>query len=758
MICGAPLVPVVTSGSVEALSTYATDESLALADEHREVFQQLSQALAPSIRVLRLLGEGGMGLVFLARDASLKRDVAVKVLAPIVAGDETARARFKREAEAAAAVQHPNVVGVYQVGELPRSQLPFFVMQYVEGPTLADARGRVLPEARVRRLFTDVAEALAAAHRRKVVHRDVKPGNVILDGESGRAVVLDFGIAAALHSRRRSSSMSLRLTSEGMYLGTPTYMSPEQASGDVVTEKSDVYSLGVLAYELLVGAPPFEGNIAQVLSAQVRDRPPSLHDRRPDVSDELAAAIERCLEKDPARRPAAEELLAFLEPGEKPRLEWPPPGLARLRRAAARLSVAMGMLATSVFAFFVVLALQPTARGSAVPWVLGQGAGDVRALWSLLLVACVALALALLVMFASRAWAALRPLLGALRAGYPWRVAADVAADFDHGAHELVNGLGDFTFVAERDRQALLRLRRLRAYAVAGGALLALVTLIAWGGGLAGGWVSGSDRLLPMVEAVPILVVLGLPLAAYIACGIPEWRARRRESGELIPRRRSDPSVQPELVRSWLTASRIEAPRGPLRRRALRLVIGGATGVLCLAAAAAAIAVTCVVAATTLRVTPARAAAGVWVAAVRAPTSAALAATLGRDALPALFADPGDERALRLVADRRLGEDARLAVAAATAAGYCLDAREVLFGVSPARLALLDSAADALADAPRSAAEVRRWREWMAAHPGADVPLPPDLVAPVARAPLAARALALTGMSGAAARLTACGE
>jgi eukaryotic-like serine/threonine-protein kinase len=299
--------------------------------ELQDLYNDLVKALLPNIRVLGMAGEGGMALVFVGRDSVLKREVAVKLLSPTLADDPVARKRFTREAEAIAAVSHPNIVNVFQVGELPGRAIPYFVMQFVDGPTLGMGalRGRMLTEVRVRRLMADVAAGLAAAHRRKVFHRDIKPSNIVLDGETGRAMVLDFGISAAYSVRRQS--LPSRLTDEGMYLGTPIFMSPEQGNGEEVTGKSDVYSLGILAFELLVGHPPFSGSPVTVMASHLRDVPPRVDELRSDVSDELATLIARCLEKNPARRPSAIEIVHFLVPGEKQVVEWPPPGLSRVR-------------------------------------------------------------------------------------------------------------------------------------------------------------------------------------------------------------------------------------------------------------------------------------------------------------------------------------------------------------------------------------------------------------------------------------------
>jgi serine/threonine protein kinase len=186
---------------------------VALPADELPIAAELGKALAPSIHLRKRIGRGGMGIVFLGRDESLKRDVAIKVLSPDLADDPVTRARFIREAEAAAVVSHQNIVNIYHVGVLPQTEVPYFVMQYIEGPSMAEAQGRMMPEARVRRVIGEVASGLAAAHRRGVVHRDIKPGNIVVDGETGRALLCDFGIAAAgaSHMARRSD----RLTTEG---------------------------------------------------------------------------------------------------------------------------------------------------------------------------------------------------------------------------------------------------------------------------------------------------------------------------------------------------------------------------------------------------------------------------------------------------------------------------------------------------------------------------------------------------------------
>src|SRR5687767_11079408 len=188
-----------------------------------------------------------MGIVYLARDRRLKRQVAVKLLPPELAFRSEIRTRFLREAETAAQLSHPNIVPIYSVDE--RDGLVYFVMSCIEGDNLAKVmhdRGR-LPADFTRRIVREVADALAYAHARGVVHRDIKPDNILLDGDGGRALITDFGIA-------RAAEAATRLTATGMAIGTPAYMAPEQAAGDrEVDGRTDLYSLGVVAYQMLAG-------------------------------------------------------------------------------------------------------------------------------------------------------------------------------------------------------------------------------------------------------------------------------------------------------------------------------------------------------------------------------------------------------------------------------------------------------------------------------------------------------------------------
>ena len=269
---------------------------------------QVASALAGQYLLERELGRGGMGVVYLARDVKLDRPVALKVLPPALAADAVVRERFLREARTAARLAHPNVVPVYRADEIGGTA--FFAMAYVEGESLAerlDARGVMAPADAVR-VLRDVAWALAYAHARGVVHRDVKPENILLERATGRALVTDFGIA---HQREALDVSAARLTRDGHVLGTLHYMSPEQVGGLPVDGRSDLYALGVVAYLALGGRLPF-GDLAgpAVLVAHATRPAPPLHEVRPELPAALAAAVDRCLAKDPDARYATGEQMA----------------------------------------------------------------------------------------------------------------------------------------------------------------------------------------------------------------------------------------------------------------------------------------------------------------------------------------------------------------------------------------------------------------------------------------------------------------
>src|SRR5438876_2611532 len=274
---------------------------------------RLSQALGSSYTLEGEIGRGGMGVVFSARDERLKRQVAVKVLPPELAFREEIRLRFVREAETAARLSHPHIVPIHSVGESPDG-LVYFVMAYVDGESVAPKpkrRGRLPPEE-ARRIMIETSDALAAAHALGIIHRDVKPDNILLEGSRGRVVVTDFGIAKALSSTTGSAT----LTATGVAIGTPHYMSPEQAAGDrEIDGRSDIYSLGVVGYQMLTGELPFQApTVPGILMKHITERAPLVTDRRPEVPEDLAACVMRSLEKDPEDRwPTADALRRALE-------------------------------------------------------------------------------------------------------------------------------------------------------------------------------------------------------------------------------------------------------------------------------------------------------------------------------------------------------------------------------------------------------------------------------------------------------------
>lgn len=291
------------SGSGASLTT---GEPATLSD-----LEVLRRELSPQLEVVRPLGDGRSGTVYLARDPGLKRLVAVKVLSKVLAGDDVARQRFEREATAAASFSHPNAVVVYGFGYLS-DDLPYLVMQYVAGGTLEErlAAEGPLPVAEVRRIVSEVADALAAAHRRGFVHRDIRPANILCDREAGSVLVSDFGVAGLLP---RGDAAAARITLAGEVLGTPEYTSPEQLRGEEAAEAADVYAVGVLGYNLLSGRGPYgDGSGPGAGLAQLHAEPRPLVSLRPDVDADLAELLQRCLARDPNRRPEARYLVATL--------------------------------------------------------------------------------------------------------------------------------------------------------------------------------------------------------------------------------------------------------------------------------------------------------------------------------------------------------------------------------------------------------------------------------------------------------------
>ncbi|MDB4883677.1 MAG: putative serine/threonine protein kinase, partial [Gemmatimonadetes bacterium] len=264
----------------------------------------LESALGHQYEIVRSLGHGGMGTVYLARERALERFVAIKVLRPELADAQQGRERFRREARVAAQLSHPGILPLHTFGEV--SGVWYFVMGYVRGATLAE-RLRVerrLPRADAQRILAELADALECAHRSGVIHRDIKPANILLDADSGRAVLADFGIA-------KVQDGGDSLTATGMVVGTPSFMSPEQASGAPdVDARSDLYSLGAVGYVMLAGREPFAASNGDAATfRRGASSPPDLRSVAPDVPAELAFVVMRCLALDPAHRwPSARTL------------------------------------------------------------------------------------------------------------------------------------------------------------------------------------------------------------------------------------------------------------------------------------------------------------------------------------------------------------------------------------------------------------------------------------------------------------------
>jgi serine/threonine-protein kinase len=344
----------------------------------------VGELIAGRYELDELVGTGGMSSVYRAHDRQLERNVALKVLHERLGADDEHVSRFRHEARAVAQLSHPNVVTVIDRFEEDGRQ--YIVFEYVDGESLKQLLDRTgpLPVRRALEIALAVADGLAYAHEHGVVHRDVKPQNVLLSRD-GETKVTDFGIA-------RSLDAESGLTLTGTVLGTSSYLSPEQASGLRVTPAADVYSLGVVLYELLAGEVPFPGgNQVVVALKHVNEPPPSLLDRRPDVPARLAAAVALALQKDPERRFAsmaafAAELRACLAEvasadtertmvvAPLPRAE--PPATRVARRPRRRMPLVAALVGLALVAAAVV-AVVLTARHQGQPAAAGSGAGSV---------------------------------------------------------------------------------------------------------------------------------------------------------------------------------------------------------------------------------------------------------------------------------------------------------------------------------------------------------------------------------------------
>jgi len=320
-------------------------------------FVALQQAVAGRYSLESELGRGGMGIVFLARDVALDRLVAIKLLPPAQAAQPGLRERFLREARTAAKLSHPNIVTIYLVEQA--GDLVFFVMAYIEGETLGQrlrARGPLQPAAAVR-LLQEVAWALAYAHLRDVIHRDVKPDNILVEAGTGRAMVTDFGIARA--------GEITGSTAVGEILGTAQYMSPEQACGERVDGRADLYSLGVVGFLALSGRLPFDApDTPSLLAQHITKPPPPLGSVAPGISQRLAQAIDRCLAKDPASRfQTGEQFAEALSDSVTVTRELPAPVRVWLTKGEGARS------ALHIWTGFTAL----VALGEFISMILGQG-------------------------------------------------------------------------------------------------------------------------------------------------------------------------------------------------------------------------------------------------------------------------------------------------------------------------------------------------------------------------------------------------
>jgi tRNA A-37 threonylcarbamoyl transferase component Bud32/TolB-like protein len=271
--------------------------------------RRLQSALGSELTVEETMGEGGFAVVFAVYDRALSRRIAVKVLRPELTASRSSKQRFVREAESVARLNHPHIMPIFFVGEA--QGLVWFGMPLVEGETLEGRLRREgrLAETETARIGCEIAEALAEAHAAGLVHRDIKPLNIMLQGSRLRVLVADFGIAKA------AAGSGEQLTEAGIAIGSPHYMSPEQASGsETVDHRSDIYSLGIVLWQMLAGALPFEAAESRAVVMQQLTRPlPRLRERRPDLSAELSAVVERCTAKEPADRyQSAEEVAAAL--------------------------------------------------------------------------------------------------------------------------------------------------------------------------------------------------------------------------------------------------------------------------------------------------------------------------------------------------------------------------------------------------------------------------------------------------------------
>ena len=273
-----------------------------------ELRDRLARVLAGRYEITKLLGRGGMAVVFLAQDLALERQVAIKVLPPDMAHDQKLIARFQQEAKTAAKLDHPNIIPIYRVEN--EAGLVYFAMKYVTGHSLDQLleQGPV-PFDLARRILREAALALGHAHKRGIVHRDVKPANIMMEAD-GRVVLTDFGISKAVEG-------TSQLPGTGTIIGTPHYMAPEQAKGLEVDGRADQYALAVVGHQLLTGKQPFDGSSHSILYKHVFEAPPRIFESRADAPTDLCAALDRALAKEPEKRFRSMEEFASAVMGER---------------------------------------------------------------------------------------------------------------------------------------------------------------------------------------------------------------------------------------------------------------------------------------------------------------------------------------------------------------------------------------------------------------------------------------------------------
>jgi tRNA A-37 threonylcarbamoyl transferase component Bud32 len=503
----------------------------------KEFLGLLHNALAPSYVLIRRLGAGGMGTVYVARDPVLKRLVAVKVMSPELSKDPGARARFQREAQAVAAISHPNVVSVYAVGELENG-LPYLVMQYVEGRSMAEriAEDGPLDVATAKRVLGEVASALSATHKKGIIHRDIKPANILWDDDAGRALVTDFGIAAVLE--RPDEQGKDKLTAVGTSVGTPAYMSPEQLLAEPVTEKSDIYALGLLGYELMIGEGPYAiSSPREMTAAHLRDEPRKLSALKPDVDPELEQLLAACLTKDPTKRPSAEHVAGRLTHGASVLLEWPPPGLEDF---SARLNAAMFAMLLGALLISVPLLVMSTLEAD---FFLREAMPSAGAKFVLTLVGV----LAFVVGGGFGLGSLFRDAQRAVARGYGWRTVAEAAFDLRGDTGALIAGGREYAALSPAERNAM-RARRLAAGGMRlAGATMPMVGYVAWlpiavrvDGGA--GWL-----FLGSIGMCALLLIV-----ARVAGWMEEWQLRK--SRARLAHARSTRADASRLGDSWTQA------------------------------------------------------------------------------------------------------------------------------------------------------------------------------------------------------------